>query len=137
MALEPVYIYEHDRATSRLELRKIIPTREFLENTERGMARYAWQNGRWYGTGGEEITEAEVPQRFRDEIEAKPVTVTTHSPVVTAHCKFCGQDMNSSEMEAHLIEHVHKTMKAAGEVKADYTNDRPVTAKNTLKAEKV
>jgi hypothetical protein len=132
MALEPVHVLELDRATSRLELRRINPTREWLEKQDRGMARYVWQNGQWYGTGGDPLDPKDIPDFCKEELEAHPVVVTSDGPAVTAVCQFCGWKGNNSGMEAHLIEHVHDTMKAAGSVRPDYTNDRPVQAKNTL-----
>lgn len=119
MPFENVHVMEMDRATSRLELTKINPTREFLMGTSTGMARYAWQNGSWYGTGGDPIKPEDVPQQFRDEITANPVTVaTTGAPTVAAACRLCGQQMNTSEMEEHLLRHVDETMKQAGTLQA-------------------
>ena len=138
MALEPVHVLELDRATSRLELTGINPTREWLEATDRGMARYVWQNGQWYGTGGEEITADVVPEFAKAELEASPVTVTSEGPKVSATCKFCGWKGNTSAYESHLIEHVHETMQAAGTVKPDYAAEKSAAAKNThTKTEKV
>jgi hypothetical protein len=145
MALEDVHVLELDRATSRLELRRINPTRGFMKVPldEQGRptssaALYIWQNGKWFGAGKEEIEADFVPQKFRDEIKANPVTVKGEGPAVTATCQFCGKNMNSSEMESHLVEHVHQTMQAAGNVKTDYAAEKSATAKNThLKTEKV
>jgi hypothetical protein len=138
MALQPIYIYEHDRATSRLELRMIHPTRGFMKMPldEQGRpsgsaALYTWQNGKYHGQDGQEIDESFVPEKFKAEIEANPVNVTSIGPIVETACKFCGIKRNSSQMEAHLIEHVHETMRAAGSIKSDYAAEKSATAKNT------
>ena len=65
MPLEPVHVMEMDRSTSRLELKAINPTRQFVIGTPQGMGLYTWQCGVWYDTGGNEVAEDEVPQRFR------------------------------------------------------------------------
>ena len=129
MPLEPVHVTEIDRATSRLELVRVNPTRSFLINTENGMGLYTWQNGKWFDTGRNEILEPEknVPQKFLDEIAANPPTGTKAlGPAVTWVCKFCGEKMNTSESNEHLISHMNDTLRAAGS-----KSDRPVTAKNT------
>lgn len=116
--LEPVHIYEHDRSTSRLELIRVNPTREFCsyDRGGRGYGLYTWQNGNWFDTGRNWIQNPEqvVPQQFRDEIEKNPVSVSTVGPAITAVCKYCHEKMNSSEMEQHLLGHLHQAMAQAG-----------------------
>jgi hypothetical protein len=114
MPLEPVHVLELDRATSKMELVRINPTRTFLEATPSGMASYTWQNGQWFGQGGQPMAEAEVPQAFRDELAAHPIVVETRGPAVTATCQFCGETMNRSALEVHLIAHVRDTLGKAG-----------------------
>ena len=154
MPLEDICIQEMDRATSRLEVVRYNPTRQFLavELQEDGRhwagspALYQWQNGEWYDTGGNPLDPSMVPEKFRKEIEDTPVTVTNaRGPAVTAVCRFCSEKMNSSEMEQHLIKHVQDTMQQAGSLggadpvpppvpdegrKREYAT-RPVQAKNT------
>jgi len=140
--LLPVNEYELDLATSRLEERRENPTRVFvtipLATDAAGVTRpigtagyYTWQNGNWFDTGGNYIAdENQVPEFARKEIEAnRPVGRVTRGPAVTAVCQFCGDQMNSSEMEAHLVAHMQETLRAAGQI-AD-KGERPVTAKNT------
>lgn len=140
---QDVFIQEMDRATSRLETVRINPTREFLYvdidpvtgKWSGSPALYTHQNGQWFDTGRNPIPEDQVPQKFRDEIEANPVTVTNvKGPNVTAVCKFCKQEMNDSEMNQHLVQHVEQTLKAAGTTPAPAPaaeTERPLTAKNT------
>jgi len=146
MPLEDIAIYEMDRATSRLELVKENLTRQFAFMTDRGPALYIWQNGDWYGTGGNPIPESDVPEKFRQEIADKPPKPATVGPTVTWVCQFCGEKMNYSEHDEHLVMHVNATLQAAGsntiaptptmpadpveERKAKYA-ERDVTAKNT------
>lgn len=131
--LRPVHEMEMDRATSKLELVRTNPTRQFLLSTENGMALYTWQNGHWFDTGGQWIQEPEkeVPLKFRTEIEAVPVSAgSAVGPAVTAVCKFCSEQMNQSEIEQHYIQHVTQAMAQAGakapEKKSDAnTHGRP------------
>jgi hypothetical protein len=113
MALEPVHVLEVDRATGKMELVRINPTRTWLEATSSGMASYTWQNGQWF-QGGQPMPEDEVPQVCRDALAANPVVVETRGPAVTATCQFCGETMNRSALEAHLIAHVRDTLGKAG-----------------------
>jgi hypothetical protein len=133
MPLENVHIMEIDRATSRLELVRVNPTRGFMhvELDAQGHwlsspAQYTWQCGVWYDTGGNEITDLEtIPKRFRDEIEANPVTAgQAAGPAVTAVCKFCGEKMNQSDMEQHYIAHVTQAMAQAGKSTPPTTPDK-------------
>jgi hypothetical protein len=113
--LLPIAEMEIDRATSRLETTKLNPTRIFAMNTARGSAFYTWQNGNWFGTGGNVIEESVVPQQFRDEIAANPVTSgTVTGPAVVKVCKFCGEQMNAAEIDEHYVAHVNTAMQAAG-----------------------
>ena len=116
MPLLPVHEMEIDRATSRLELVRVNPTRQFLMAGESGMGLYTWQNGHWYDTGGNEILDVErIPQRFRDEIAANPVQAgLATGPNVTKTCQFCGETMNQSEWDGHMVGHVSAAMQAAG-----------------------
>lgn len=142
--VEP-YEMDMDRSTSRMEVVRMHPTRHFTKVdldpvTGKWLgspALYKWQNGTWYDTGDREIDPSEVPEKFRKEIEDHPVQMTFgKTPAVTAACRICGDKMNSSEMEAHLIEHVNNTMKTAGQISDTVPppvgkGERPVTAKNT------
>src|SRR5262245_28665420 len=125
MPLEDVHVMELDRATSRLEVTRINPTRQYAIVGPRGTAFYTWQNGKYYGAGGVPLDETEVPPEFVKQIDLNPPTVTMHGPAVTAVCRICGENMNSSEMENHLIGHVNATLQAAGAI------DTRTTAKNT------
>jgi hypothetical protein len=119
MPLEPVHVMEMDRSTSRLELVRINPTRQFLKGTDNGMSLYTWQNGDWYDTGGNPMSPDAVPAEFRAEIAANPVSVATAgAPMVAASCRICGDKMNTSEMEEHLLGHVHSVMQQAGAIQA-------------------
>jgi hypothetical protein len=113
MALEPVHVLELDRATGKMELVRINPKRTWLEATPSGMASYTWQNGQWF-QGDQPMPEAEVPQACRDALAADPVVVETRGPAVTATCQFCGETMNRSALEVHLIAHVRDTLGKAG-----------------------
>ena len=111
----PIAEMEIDRATSRLETTRLNPTRIFAKNTDRGAAFYHWQNGNWFGTGGNSIEEALVPQEFRDEIEKNPVTSgTVTGPAVVKICRQCGEQMNAADLDDHYVEHVRVAMAAAG-----------------------
>lgn len=113
--LLPIAEMEIDRATSRLETTKLNPTRTYAMNTSRGSAFYTWQNGYWFGSGGAEIPEADVPEQFRAELAANPVTSgTTTGPTVVKVCKFCGEQMNAADIDEHYIGHVNAAMQAAG-----------------------
>jgi hypothetical protein len=139
--LEDIYIQEMDRATSKLEVIRINPTRKFMKvplapdgHWIGSPALYWWQNGCWFDTGGNPLAESEVPPEFVAEIAANPVTVTQLAgPAVTAVCRFCHTKMNQSEMEAHLIEHMNATLKAAGSIAAD---DVPPPVSSTPPPEK-
>lgn len=126
--LEPVHIYEHDRSTSRLELVKINPTREFCvyDRGGRGYGLYTWQNGNWFDTGRNwiENPNRDVPQKFRDEIEQNPVTVSTVGPKIVWTCRHCNETMNQSEQETHLMGHLSAQLSSAGkpEVKKSDAN---------------
>ena len=148
--LEDIHIMEMDRATSKLEVVRKNPTRQFVKMTDRGMALYTWQNGHYFDTGGNYIPNPDetVPVEFRRQIEENPVTMRDeHAVKVAWTCKFCGVTMNDSEQENHLIEHVNATLQAAGRVGPPATSqpqappaaavstkeqetERPVTAKN-------
>ena len=111
----PIAEMEIDRATSRLETTKLNPTRIFAKNTDRGAAFFHWQNGNWFGTGGNPIDEAIVPQEFRDEIANNPVTSgTVTGPAVVKICRQCGEQMNAADLDDHYVEHVRVAMAAAG-----------------------
>lgn len=114
--LENVHIYEMDRSTSRLELVRKNPTRSFAEATPRGMALYTWQNGHWFGTGGNPLAPEDVPEKYRQRIAETPVTFQNEGAAITATCRICSQTMNSSEMEEHLLRHVQETMERAGTI---------------------
>ena len=142
--LLPVNEYELDLATSRLEETRENPTRTFASipmaidangvNRPIGTAGYyTWQNGHWFDTGGNWIQdENDVPQHARDQIAAnRPVGRQTRGPAVTAVCQFCAEQMNSSEMEAHLVAHMQETLRAAGQIGGVDKGERQVSAKNT------
>ena len=122
----PIAEMEIDRATSRLETTRLNPTRIFAKNTDRGAAFYHWQNGNWFGTGGNSIEEALVPEEFRAEIAANPVTSgTVTGPTVVKVCKFCGEQMNAAELDEHYVAHVNTAMQAAGAKPAPDKFDPP------------
>jgi hypothetical protein len=112
--LEPVHVLELDRATSKMEVVRINPTRSFSAMGEHGALSYTWQNGKWFGQGGQEIDPAEVPQEYLEAMRATPVVIADRGPKVVWTCEFCGQSMNSSEKDEHLIGHVRETLAAAG-----------------------
>ena len=112
--LEPVHVLELDRATSKMEVVRINPTRSFSAMGEFGALSYTWQNGKWFGQGGQEIDAAEVPQEYLDAMRATPVVIADRGPKVVWTCEFCGQSMNNSEKDEHLIGHVRDTLAAAG-----------------------
>jgi len=144
--LEDVNVMEMDRATSKLEEVRENPTRTFVsiplargaDGVERPIGTagyYTWQNGYWFDTGGNHIAdESQVPQFARDEIAAnRPVGRITRGPQVTWSCQFCGETMNASESNDHLIKHMNATLEAAGTIAPakDSELERPISAKNT------
>jgi len=138
--LEPVNVMEMDRATSQLAEVHENPTRVFLHvplapdgiHWAGTPAQYIWQNGHWFDTGGNEMDEQEVPQKFRDEIAAnRPAGRIQRGPSVTWACDYCGQTMNASESNAHLQQHMKDLIASAGPVPKPLESERPITAKNT------
>jgi hypothetical protein len=114
MPYRDIHEEELDRATGRMKVVRIHPTRQYLEWTPRGMALYAWQGGTWYGHGNTELPESEVPQKLRDDIRTNPVRISTSGPVVTEKCEFCGEEMNAADLKEHYVGHVRTTMAQAG-----------------------
>lgn len=112
--LEPVHVLEQDRATAKMELTKINATRSFAQLGPTGTVVWTWQNGKWFGVGGQEVPAEIVPEEFRLCIRDYPVVITTQGPTVVTTCEFCGETMNRSEKEAHLIAHVRNTLGATG-----------------------
>lgn len=104
--LEPVHVLEMDRATTRMEVVRINPTRSFAKLGPSGIAVYTWQSGQWFDQGGQALAPENVPEEYRAAMAATPVTVTVRGPAVVATCDFCGERMNQSEKEAHLIAHL-------------------------------
>jgi len=125
--LEPVHVLEMDRATNRMEVTKINPTRSYSMLTDRGIATYTWQNGHYFGQGGQEVPAELVPQEFRDLMRERPVVIAERGPNVVWSCEFCGETMNRSEKDDHLIAHVRNTLAAAGtpQASAKATEERP------------
>jgi hypothetical protein len=122
----PIAEMEIDRATSRLETTKLNPTRIYSMTTDRGAAFFHWQNGNWFGTGGNSIEESVVPQEFRDDIAKNPVTAGVISgPTVVKVCKFCGEEMNAADLDEHYVGHVNAAMQAAGAKPADKLDPPP------------
>jgi len=126
MPYQEPHQYEIDRATSKNELVKVIPTRHFLSvplsadgHWTGSPALYRYQLGVWYDTGGNEITDPErdVPERFRKEIAEIPLEANLGTgPAVTGKCKICGEEMNDSALNEHYLKHYHDTVARAGEL---------------------
>src|SRR5215475_9067016 len=112
--LENVHVLDMDRATGRMVVTQVNPTRTHSVLTERGIATYTWQNGHYFGQGGQEIPAELVPQEFKDQIRAVPVTIAEQGPNVIWTCEFCNDSMNRSEKDEHLIAHVRATLAKAG-----------------------
>jgi len=112
--LEPVHVLEMDRATNRMEVVRINPTRSFACLGDTGVATYTWQNGHWFGQGGQEIPAEQVPIEYRETMRAHPVVIAEQGPNVVWTCEFCGHSMNRSEKDDHLIGHVRDTLAKAG-----------------------
>jgi len=123
--LEPVHVLEMDRATTRMEVVRINPTRSFSQLGATGIATYTWQNGRWFGQGGQEISAELVPQEFRDCMRDHPVVIAERGPNVVWVCEFCGEPMNRSEKDDHLIAHVRDTLAKAGTAEVPKLEERP------------
>jgi hypothetical protein len=121
--LEPVHVLELDRATAKMECVRINQTRSFGKKSAEGFVWFTWQNGYWFGPGGGQIPEELVPQECRDAIASNPVTVLERGPAVVVVCEFCGERMNRSDKEQHLIEHVRKTLASAGTPQLPSTPD--------------
>jgi hypothetical protein len=112
--LEPVHVLEMDRATAKMHVTRINPTRSFAHLGPSGMALYTWQNGVWFDQGGQPVDEAIVPEAYRAVMAATPIVITEHGPAIVWSCEFCGDRMNNSEKESHLVEHVRETLRTAG-----------------------
>jgi hypothetical protein len=112
--LEPVHVLEPDRATTKMICTRINPTRQFAELGPTGMALYTWQNGLWFNQGGVEIPADEVPEQYRQAMRDRPIVITPDGPAIVWACEFCGDKMNSSEKEQHLIGHIRGTFANAG-----------------------
>lgn len=112
MPLEPVHVMEMDLSTSRLELTKINPTRQWF--VERAL--YQWQNGHYYDGAGNPLSADEVPAHIREDVRVNPVRVTiTGAPEVTKNCTICGESMNSGAWDEHMVKHVHDAMQTIGQ----------------------
>jgi len=112
--LEPVHVLEMDRATTKMECTRINPTRSFAELRASGMALYTWQNGQWFDQGGMPIDKEQVPEDYRRVMAEHPVVIETGGPAIVWTCEFCGESMNSSEKEPHLIGHIRGAFATAG-----------------------
>lgn len=112
--LEPVHILEPDRATTQMTCVRINPTRSFARLGPTGMALYTWQNGQWFDQGGMPIPPEQVPEEYRNVMAATPIVVSTGGPAIVWTCEFCGDQMNSSEKEQHLIGHIRGTFATVG-----------------------
>jgi hypothetical protein len=108
-----------------MEVVRINPTRSFSMLCETGIASYTWQNGHWFGQGGQEIPAELVPQEFRDVMRDVPVTIAEHGPNVIWTCEFCHETMNRSEKDDHLIAHVRETLAKAGTQETPKLEERP------------
>lgn len=116
MALEAVHVFQKDRATNRATLTHINPTRSFVMRGDNGApAYYTWQNGSWYGLGGNDIPEDEVPIEFREHVEKVPFVDVEMlgAPSVTKVCKFCRETMNVSQYDSHVEEHVNELLRGS------------------------
>lgn len=122
--LQPTHVFTKDRATNRALLTHINPTRAFCvglpveghvpgQNLSHTPAWYIWQNGAWYGLGGNEIPEDQVPAELLDNVKAIPFVDTEllSGPSVTRVCKFCKETMNASVYEEHLGKHVEEMLR--------------------------
>lgn len=116
MSLRQVHEQQIDRARQQVNTTRINPTRTYYRGCVGGLFQVTWQNGRWYGAGGEEISENDVPEDIRLNVKAIPVEVTTDGPEVVKICKFpkCGAEINSSQLEEHLYEHIRALGTQAG-----------------------
>jgi hypothetical protein len=114
--LEPVHVLEQDRATAKMECTKINPTRSWAFRGEGGYVMFTYQNGKWFGTSGMEMDAALVPEECKQAVKDYPVTVETRGPAVVKVCEFCGEQMNRSEMDEHLVKHVREALAATGTV---------------------
>ena len=112
--LEPVHVLAEDRATGKMECVRINPQRSFMERGDNGNVLFHWQNGKWFGTGGTELPAELIPQWCRDAIDANLPTVEQRGPSVIVTCEFCGEQMNRSERDTHLVTHVRAALAAAG-----------------------
>jgi len=112
--LENVHVMELDRATQKQVCTRVNPTRTFGMVTTYGTSFITWQNGLWFGAGGQEMRLEDVPEEYQARIAAEPVRVETDGPEVVVVCEFCGDKMNRSAKEQHLIVHVRDYMALAG-----------------------
>ena len=114
MPLLPTEEHELDRVTGKLVVARGNPTRGYLTMENGGATQYYYQGGQFFA-GPNECEPEEVPQAFRDEIEAHPLISDTERGVsVTETCKYCKVKMNSSLMAAHVIDHMDDMMKHLG-----------------------
>lgn len=116
MSLEMVHVFVKDRATNRATLTHINPTRSFVMRGMNGApAYYTWQNGSWYGLGGNSVPESDVPQEFRDHVAAVPFSDVEllNAPSVTKVCKFCKEAMNASMYDSHVERHVDELLRGS------------------------
>lgn len=114
--LEPVHVMEMERSTSRLELVRVNPTKCYA-TADGGTSFYTWQNGHWFDTGGNWIQdESVIPAAAKEDIRINPPSVKAlpGTPDVTETCRFCGDTMNSSDIQQHMLEHINETLQLAG-----------------------
>lgn len=109
--LRDVHETEMDRATGRMVVTRVNPTRDYLQAAERGTVVYRWQNGHWFDPHSKALLRDEdVPLEFRQSVLDNPVKVPNHGPVVTKVCQVCNEELNASEMDDHLLGHVQSLL---------------------------
>jgi len=112
--LEPVHVLERDRATDRMVVTRINPTRTFVDRGPNGNRTFTWQNGVWFDQGGQSMDADVVPKEYRDVMASHPVVIEQFGPEIIWTCEFCDQTMNSAEKDTHLVQHVRDALGKAG-----------------------
>jgi hypothetical protein len=126
MQLRDVHEVTVDRARNRADITRINPTRTYYRaSTGGGIYQITWQNGHFFGPDGRELPESDIPQDIIADLKANPVTVTSDGPEVTKVCNLCKTQVNSSQLESHLYEHIRALGETAGVVssRADAKTD--------------
>lgn len=114
MELRDVHEMVHDKARNQSTLARINPTRSYYRGSAGGILNVTWQNGHWFGPDRREIPEADIPADVLAELKAHPVLVESEGPEVTKVCSLCKATVNSSQLEAHLYDHIRSLGTDAG-----------------------